>query len=166
MPKKAKKEFQEIKEAFNPEEKFSSILEPETKKEKKPNSLGIKIIGGICFFAAIVYFLTGIILLYNKDLLSPLPNFNFTAGFEGVYYVISAVVFIFAVIYAIIGYGLLKRKRSAALALIIICLLNVLASLVSVIQGNFVSLLNLSFNLIIGGYVFYALRKSKASQIS
>ncbi len=166
MIKKAKKkeikEMKVIKGTITPKEKFETILEPELKRKEnpKPHSKGIKVVSIICFIISIIYFITGILLIYNKDLLSPLPNFNFAASLPGVYYIMAGAVIIFALIYAFIGYGLFKRKRSAAITLIIICGLNVIASTFSIINGSLVSILNLLFNLALGGYVFYVIKKS------
>jgi len=120
-------------------------------KTKKP--LGIWIIGIFCYLATIFLILTAVISFTNLNILEQLPGFNLNQE------QVPGIATYFG--YFFIARGLLKFKNWARIALLIIATLNIIGGILSVVAGDYASLINLIVNLIIAIYLLFSKKVKK-----
>jgi len=127
--------------------------------------LGLKIIIIIYSIATIAYFSLGIALFSSKELINKIPDFK-PVSIPGVQAsLIIGIIFIFlSVLCLFIVKGLLTSKNWARIILIIFCSLNVFGGIFSLAKGNFLSLINIIFNLAIISY--FILNKNAKKQFT
>jgi len=122
--------------------------------KKKP--LGLKIIIIIYLFASILYLVIGILSITSQNLISQIPDFNTTALPNGQVFLIISILFIILSIFVFfIVLGLLKNQQWSRISLIVINILNIIGGIISLTNGDFLSLINLTFNLVIAIYLIF-----------
>jgi len=123
----------------------------------KEKPLGLKIIIVIYSVAFLLYLLIGIIAFTSKGIIKKIPNFSISSLPETqAFSIIGAIFVILAILVVLTVVGLLKSKNWARILLIIFCVLNVLGGIISVFEGNFLSLINLLFNAGVSSYLILA----------
>jgi glucan phosphoethanolaminetransferase (alkaline phosphatase superfamily) len=119
----------------------------------KKRSIGLKAIIVISFIAAFFYLATSLVAFFYKDFLYNLPNFQLDLNFRAISIIIGVVLLLLSIVYLLIGIGLIKRKNSARVAFIVLSFINILGSVISIIEGNYISVGNLVFHGLVGGYM-------------
>ncbi|MBR9705064.1 DUF2127 domain-containing protein [Candidatus Pacearchaeota archaeon] len=124
---------------------------------KKSIPVGIIIISIIYFISAIAGAIFATIAFIQPDLLLNLPGFNIPLD-SSMFLTIKISLIFFAILSSILGLFLLKQKNWARYGIIIISLIMVIGGILSIIEKNYLSSINLIFNLLI---VLYLLLSKK-----
>jgi len=143
-----------------------NLLKTKEFKEKNPKNLMkiidlfkekpliLKIIIIIYYFASLIYLTVAIVAFLFKETLLKIPDFQvITLPLNQAAIIIGLLFLILSVASFLISTGLLKKKNWARMVLIILCTFNVLGGAFSIIKGNFLSTINLAFNLAIALYL-------------
>jgi hypothetical protein len=127
------------------------------KKEKKSSGkipIGVIIIMIIYFLATLLYFAMAMVAFFKKDILSNLPGFtSVSAAIPGVNIYMGVLLIVLALFSLIIAIGLLRLQNWARIFLLIFCLFNIVGDLISILGKDYVSIINLLFNLAIFLYL-------------
>jgi hypothetical protein len=130
-------------------------------KENQPKNklpLGIIIISIIYYLAAVLYLSVAILAFLKPDIIKEVPNFNsINPAILPKAFFSLGIIFIFLSVFAIIvATGLLKRWNFSRIALIVFCIFNIAGGILSLTEGNYLSTINLVFNLIIAVYLIFS----------
>ncbi len=129
------------------------------KKEKKP--VGIWIISVFYFIAVVLYFLTGLISLFYKELLYNIPKLKELSLANGVFIFFGLFMFGLAILSFFIARGILKRQNWARTTVIVISIINIVGGILSIAEGSYISSINLLANLVIGIYLIFSEKVKK-----
>ncbi len=115
--------------------------------EKSP--LGIKILSGFSFVAVVLYLVVAGIAFFGKDILSKIPNFGIEQSASGFFIFMGLIMVVLALIFLFIAFGLIKGMQSARVTLITISGIFIIGGVFSLVEENYISIINLVFNLTI-----------------
>jgi len=120
--------------------------------------VGVKVIAVLYYISAVLSVIMGILLMVGSAALTPyIDSLGGLAGIlGGALIVLGIIIIAFGVLAFFIGRGLWKAKKWARIVAIIIAALGVLSGIISLIQGDFGSILGLVINAIIGGYLLFS----------
>jgi hypothetical protein len=124
----------------------------ETEKRRKI-PLGVKLISILYFLAGISSILIAILSFTYPNLFNNIPDFNLGSFGPQVMIMFGIVMLILSVISFIVAVGLLKRKNWARITVIVISIINILGGILSIIEGSWISSINLIVNLVIVLYL-------------
>jgi hypothetical protein len=137
------------------------MSETSIKKQTKP--IVLKIIIVFYFFAFLLFLIVSLISFFKNDIITQLPDFskiNLNV-FPEVFIVFGTIMAGLSLLYLIFAIGLTFQKNWARLGIIILCIINIIGGIFSVTEGNYISIINLLVNLIIGSYLLFS-KKTKA----
>jgi hypothetical protein len=130
-------------------------LKNKTKKDGVKTPTGIKIISVVYYLSAVLYLAIAVISLFFPDIIFKIPDFNEITNSSAS--IIIGVIFILLTIFSItVATGIRKLKSWARIAIIIFCSLNIIGGIFSVVEGSYLSLINLIFNLLIASYLIFS----------
>jgi hypothetical protein len=127
----------------------------EKKENKNKIPLGVKLIIILYSLGVILYILAALISTLKPDLLNNVPNFDLQKFGNNIFYIFAGIMITLAVIFSIIVYGLIKRKNWARLTAIIISIIFVVGGILSILENNLISIINLVVNFIIVIYLLF-----------
>lgn len=131
---------------------------------RKNSLFGIKIISIIYYLATIFSLVIALIAFFKPEIIKGAPTLGGQVPPE--YFIISLGVFsIFLVFFSFfIAIGLQNKSNGARASLIVFSVINALGGIISIIEGSYLSSINLVFNL---GIIYYlAFNKKVKSQFS
>ncbi|MBD3253415.1 hypothetical protein GF386_06790 [Candidatus Pacearchaeota archaeon] len=125
------------------------------KKPKKNRiPIGIKIISAIYFLTSLTSLIISGIAFFKKDLFLSIPPFNNKPPLvPGAFIYLGILMIIIAVLSFLIAFYLLKSKQWAIIAVAVISLINIIGGVLSIIEGSYLSIINLLANTTILGYI-------------
>ena len=135
------------------------------KRAKSEVPTGVKIIAILQYICAGFLVLFGLLFLvgsnYLAGVLSKVAPFLATLG-ATFFIVIAIICLAFAALAFFVGRGLWKAQNWARILVIIFSALGVLSGLVSIIKGDFGSIVSLAINGLIGWYLYFNADVKKA----
>jgi glucan phosphoethanolaminetransferase (alkaline phosphatase superfamily) len=132
-------------------------MEKEKTKTQIKKPIGVILIAVFYFLASILYLATAIIAFFYKNLLTQLPNFNIPEAFVDQAILTLGILFlVLSLLSLIIAIALLKRKNWARVFVIIFSFILIIGGVFSLIEGNYISSINLLINLIIAAYLLFS----------
>lgn len=158
---KTKKENQEkdenkVNQLILPVKKESSIV-----KKKVP--LGLRIISIIYYIASALYLTIALVAFFKKNWILELSNLGLLPVMNAqTTFIFGAVFLLLSIISFFIARGLIKFHAWSRIALLGICSINIIGGLFSIIEGNYPSIINLVFNLIIASYLIFSKKVKRA----
>ena len=125
--------------------------------DKKEVSIGVKIISILYIIFAIIELVIAILLFIGASaigvVLKYIPILSLLGS--GLLILVSMLVLGVGLITFFSGLGLWKRQKWARIVVIIFSILGFLRSLLSIIRGDYSSIVGLLINSIIGGYLIF-----------
>ena len=125
--------------------------------DKKEVSIGVKIISILYIIFAIIELVIAILLFIGASaigvVLKYIPILSLLGS--GLLILVSMLVLGIGLITFFSGLGLWKRQKWARIVVIIFSILGFLRSLLSIIRGDYSSIVGLLINSIIGGYLIF-----------
>ena len=155
------KNAEKIEEKVEDITKREQIQQIEAKKRKAP--LGIKIISIIYYIASFLYLAIAIVAFFKQDIISELSKLELLPVMNSDTIIIFGIFFLLlSILSFFIARGLLKFQMWARIALLGICALNIVGGIFSILEGNYLSAINLLFNLIIACYLIFSRKVKEA----
>jgi hypothetical protein len=133
------------------------------KEKKKPrHPIGIYIISIIYLLGSIPTTILAIVLFINPGIINQIPPFNQSqTTYSGVLTVFSVLMLILALLFIIASIGLLKRKNWARIGIVSFNLINIIGGVWSVLEKNYLSIINIVFNSIVLLYLIFSRKVKK-----
>lgn len=129
------------------------------KKENK-NLKGIIAISVIYFLTSITSLIIGGLAIFDPSIFTSIPGFNIDLN-SGIFTSFKIFMILFSIISFILAYFLLKKNNWARIAIIGISILMIIGGIISIIEGSYLSIANLLFNLLI---VLYLIMNKKVKE--
>ena len=128
--------------------------------KKKDMPIGVKIISILNYCIAVIMLLAAIALLFIGSTVLTVLSLEESLGIEGtvgfsILVILSLFFLFFAVIGFFIGRGLWKGQNWARIVVITFSILGVISGIISLIAGEFDSILGLGVDLVVGGYLLF-----------
>ena len=127
-------------------------------QQKNKLPLGIIIISIIYYLAAILYLGVAILAFIKPEIIKEVPNFSNInpAILPNAFFSLGIIFILLSVFALVVATGLLKRWNFSRIALIIFCIFNIVGGILSLTEGNYLSSINIAFNLIIAVYLIFS----------
>lgn len=133
-------------------------MEKNNEKQEHNNKkipLGVKLIILLYALGVILYILAAVIAIIMPNIFLNIPNFDLSKFGNNIFYIFAGIMIIFAVSFSIITYGLIKLKNWARLSVMIISVIFVIGGILSILENNLISIINLAVNFIIFIYLIF-----------
>jgi len=123
---------------------------------QKDSLIWIKIISIIYYIATVFSLAIAVVSFTAPKIIEKIPGFpSAIAASSSAFIALGIVFIILAGISFFIAYGLQGKNNGARITLAAFCTLNVIGGIISVIEGSYLSSINLAFNLLVGGYLMF-----------
>jgi hypothetical protein len=121
---------------------------------RKSLPLGLRIISIIYYITAILSILIALLAFLSPGIIKNVPGFGTNIAANPLAFIILGIIFlILSPISFFIAYGIQRVNNKARIALLVLCAINVIGGIISIIEGSYLSSINLVFNLLIGLYI-------------
>lgn len=131
-------------------------------ENKKKIPLGVKFLIILYALGVLFYIIAGVISIIMPDILSNIPNFDLSKFGKYVYYEFAALMAVFAIISIFLVYGLIRLRNWARIIAMIISAIFIIGGILSILEKNIISIINLILNLIILSYLLFMPSVKKA----
>jgi uncharacterized membrane protein len=132
----------------------------DNKKNRLP--IGIYIISIIYLLGAIPSFILAVITIINPELIKKIPPFDQSnISYPEIFTIFSIILVVLAVLFIVVSIGLFKRKNWARISLAVFNLLNIIGGIFSILEKNYLSLINIFFNSIVLFYLIFSKKVKK-----
>jgi hypothetical protein len=129
------------------------------KRARFKRPIGLLIIIIIYFLASFLYLAIALVAFFKPDILLNFPGFTqISKNLPNISTIIGIVMLIISLISLIIAIGLLKLQNWARISLLIFLLVMIIGNILSLIAKDYISAINLFFNLAIFSYLFFSKR--------
>lgn len=130
------------------------------KKDRLP--IGIYIIAIIYLLGAIPTTTLAVMLFLSPKIINQIPPFNKSPeAYAGVLNTFGILMLILALLFLIASIGLLKRKNWARIGIASFNLINIIGGILSILDKDYLSLINIVFNFIVLIYLVFSKKVKK-----
>jgi len=142
--------------------------EPQKAAVQSASAIGVpgwvKVISVLYYIGAVFYVIAGILMMVGASLLGSLTNqVPLSSVLGGGLLVVGGILFLaFGIFAFFIARGLWKGHNWARVAVIVLVILGLISGLVSIVSGNFASIVGFLINLLIGWYMTFNQRVKAA----
>ena len=121
---------------------------------RKSLPLGLRIISIIYYIATVFSLIIAILAFTAPGIIKNVPGFGANIAANPLAFVILGIIFIIlSGLSFFIAQGIQRIDNKARMALLVLCAINVIGGIISIIEGSYLSSINLAFNLAIGLYI-------------
>lgn len=129
-------------------------MKKNNKKEK--HLIGIIILSILYFISFLGSLIIGLISILYPHIIKNLPPFLNNPTFEPIVFIIFGIIMIiYSILSLIISIGLYYSKRWSLVLIFIISIIYIIGGIFSILNKNYLSIINLLFNILILSYLIF-----------